>query len=123
MGFPPHDGPRPDHLSGDRALPGGLLLRRHAISPLGRRVGSNATYNVIGFAGFELTGCRNPCVKNLQGVFRQAFFLGPTGTTSGPPSTPGGGLGIQLIASPTAGAGGPAKEPRPLMGARLLAWC
>lgn len=58
--------------------------------------GANATYNVIGFAGFELTGCTNPCVKNLQGVFRQAFFLGPTGGTSGTNSTPGGGLGIQL---------------------------
>jgi len=59
--------------------------------------GSNATYNVIGFAGFQLTGCSNPCVKNLQGVFRQAFFLGPTGSTTGTPSTPGGTLGIQLI--------------------------
>jgi Flp pilus assembly protein TadG len=58
--------------------------------------GSNATYNVIGFAGFQLTGCSNPCVKNLQGVFRQAFFLGPTGGTTGTPSMPGGTLGIQL---------------------------
>ena len=59
--------------------------------------GANATYNIIGFAGFELTGCSNPCIKNLQGVFRQAFFLGPTGGTSGTPPTPGGNLGIQLI--------------------------
>lgn len=59
--------------------------------------GSNATYNVIGFAGFQLTGCSNPCIKNLQGVFRQAFFLGPTGSTTGTPGTPGGTLGIQLV--------------------------
>lgn len=59
--------------------------------------GSNATYNVIGFAGFQLTGCSNPCVKNLQGVFRQAFFLGPTGSTSGTSGTVGGNLGIQLV--------------------------
>ncbi len=59
--------------------------------------GSNVTYNVIGFAGFQLTGCSNPCIKNLEGVFRQAFFLGPTGGTTGTPSTPGGTLGIQLI--------------------------
>ena len=58
--------------------------------------GANATYNVIGFAGFQLTGCTNPCVNNLQGVFRQAFFLGPTGSTTGTPSTPGGVLGVQL---------------------------
>ena len=59
--------------------------------------GSNATYNVIGFAGFQLTGCSNPCINNLQGVFRQAFFLGPTGSTTGTPGTPGGTLGIQLV--------------------------
>lgn len=59
--------------------------------------GSNATYNVIGFAGFQLTGCSNPCVKNLQGVFRQAFFLGPTGGSPGTPGTPGGTLAIQLV--------------------------
>ena len=59
--------------------------------------GSNATYNVIGFAGFQLTGCSNPCIKNLQGVFRQAFLLGPTGSTTGTPGTPGGTLGIQLV--------------------------
>ncbi len=59
--------------------------------------GSGATYNVIGFAGFEITGCGNPCVKKLQGVFRQAFFLGPTGGTSGSSATPGGGIAIQLI--------------------------
>lgn len=58
--------------------------------------GSNATYNVIGFAGFELTGCSNPCIKNLQGVFRQAFFLGPTGSTSAVTTTPGGNYSIQL---------------------------
>ena len=59
--------------------------------------GSNTTYNVIGFAGFQLTGCINPCIKNLQGVFRQAFLLGPTGSTTGTPGTPGGTLGIQLV--------------------------
>jgi Flp pilus assembly protein TadG len=59
--------------------------------------GSNATYNVIGFAGFELTGCSNPCVRNLEGVFRQAFFLGPTGSSPGTPGTPGSQLAIQLV--------------------------
>lgn len=59
--------------------------------------GAATQYNVIGFAGFQLTGCGNPCIKNLEGVFRQTFLLGPTGGTTGTPSTPGGTLGIQLV--------------------------
>lgn len=56
--------------------------------------GSNATYNIIGFAGFQLTGCSNPCIKNLEGVFREAFFLGPTIGTS---PSPGSALAVQLV--------------------------
>ena len=56
--------------------------------------GSKATYNVLGFVGFQLTGCTNPCIKNLSGVFRKTFFLGPTTSTQ---SFPGQPLGLQLV--------------------------
>jgi hypothetical protein len=56
--------------------------------------GSSATYNIIGFAGFELTSCTSPCIKNISGVFRKAFFLGPT---IGTPQSPGEALGVQLV--------------------------
>lgn len=63
----------------------------------GQGSGSSASYNVIGFAGFELTGCGSPCIKNLEGVFRQALFNGPTGTTPGNNGLPGEAVGIQLV--------------------------
>ncbi|HEX3428603.1 MAG TPA: pilus assembly protein TadG-related protein [Candidatus Limnocylindrales bacterium] len=64
--------------------------------------GSNVTYNVIGFAGFQLTGCdgstdASKCkIDNIQGVYRQVVFNGPTGA-----GNPGGstltGTAIQLV--------------------------
>lgn len=63
----------------------------------GQGTGSSATYNVIGFAGFELTGCGSPCIKNLEGVFRMALFNGPTGTGPGNNGLPGEEVGIQLV--------------------------
>jgi len=59
--------------------------------------GSSETYNIIGFAGFQLTGCDNPCVRNLLGVFREVIFLGPTGSGLGTPGTEGSIVGIQLV--------------------------
>lgn len=70
--------------------------------PTSQGNGANVTYNVIGFAGFQLTGCdgktdASKCkIDNIQGVYRQIVFTGPTGT-----SVPGGttltGLAIQLV--------------------------
>ena len=64
--------------------------------------GSGVTYNVIGFAGFQLTGCdgstdASKCkIDNIQGVYRQVIFNGPTGT-----GNPGGslltGTALQLV--------------------------
>jgi hypothetical protein len=56
--------------------------------------GSNAWYHIVGFAGFQITGCSGG--KNLEGVWRKAFFTGPVTTTkpvSGVPSA----LGVQLV--------------------------
>ena len=64
--------------------------------------GANVTYNVIGFAGFQMTGCdgssdASKCkIDNIQGVYRQVIFNGPTGA-----GDPGGstltGTAIQLV--------------------------
>jgi hypothetical protein len=54
--------------------------------------GANAWYHIIGFAGFQLTACNGG--KDIEGVWRKQFFLGPT------TSTPGQGfqnLAVQLI--------------------------
>ena len=64
--------------------------------------GSNVTYNVIGFAGFQLTGCdgstdASKCkINNIQGVYRQVIFNGPTGSGTGGGSTLTG-TAIQLV--------------------------
>ncbi|MGH2428508.1 MAG: pilus assembly protein TadG-related protein [Candidatus Limnocylindria bacterium] len=68
----------------------------------GGGTGSNAWYNIIGFAGFEITGCAsgggpNGCVRNIYGVFRQVLFNGPTGSTSGSASSPWQILATQLV--------------------------
>jgi hypothetical protein len=65
-------------------------------------VGSKMTYNVIGFGGFQMTGCdgstdASKCkIDNIQGVYRQIIFSGPTGA-----GDPGGstltGTRIQLV--------------------------
>lgn len=66
--------------------------------------GANTTYNVIGFAGFEVTGCKQafgvgngPCINEIWGVFRQVLFAGPTGSTPGTNGVNGAFLGIQLV--------------------------
>jgi hypothetical protein len=56
--------------------------------------GANGWYHIVGFAGFQITGCSGG--KNLEGVWRQAFWEGPvssTPTTTGVPQP----LGVQLI--------------------------
>ena len=54
--------------------------------------GANGWYHIIGFAGFQLTECRGG--KDIAGVWRKQFFLGPTTGSS-----PGGfaSLAVQLV--------------------------
>ena len=54
--------------------------------------GSNAWYHVIGFAGFQLTGCSGG--KNIEGVWREAFTTGPVEATQ---SYAGQSRGVQLL--------------------------
>ena len=56
--------------------------------------GSNAWYHIVGFAGFQITGCSGG--KNLEGVWREAFFAGPTTTTDPGPGVPHG-MGVELV--------------------------
>jgi hypothetical protein len=56
--------------------------------------GQNGWYHIVGFAGFQITECRGG--KDIEGVWRKAFFDGPVSST---PTTPGvpQALGVQLI--------------------------
>jgi hypothetical protein len=54
--------------------------------------GANAYYHIVGFTGFQITNCDGG--KDLEGVWRVPFFLGPTTTT---PGFAGEGLAVQLI--------------------------
>lgn len=54
--------------------------------------GAGAWYHIIGFAGFQLTGC--PGGKDITGVWRKKVFNGPTTSTSG---FPGQSLAVQLV--------------------------
>jgi hypothetical protein len=72
--------------------------------PQSQGTGSSTTYNVIGFAGFEITGCRQafgvgngPCIDEIWGVFRQVLFAGPGGSTPGTNGVNGAFLGIELV--------------------------
>jgi Flp pilus assembly protein TadG len=56
--------------------------------------GSNAYYHIVGFAGFQITGCTGG--KDIEGVWRKEFFLGPTTSTPPNPGVPGS-LAIQLV--------------------------
>jgi hypothetical protein len=56
--------------------------------------GSNAWYHIVGFAGFQITGCSGG--KNIEGVWRRAFFAGPTTITAPAPGVPTS-LGVQLV--------------------------
>jgi hypothetical protein len=55
--------------------------------------GSNAYYHIIGFAGFQLTGCDGG--KNITGVWRKEIITGPVTTT--PSSDAFASLAIQLV--------------------------
>ena len=54
----------------------------------------NAWYHIIGFAGFQITGCTGG--KDIEGVWRKAFFVGPDDHDhdAGLPRRP---LGVQLV--------------------------
>jgi hypothetical protein len=54
--------------------------------------GSNAWYHIVGFAGFQLTGCDGG--KDIVGVYRQLMWFGPTTTTPGFAGAP---LAVQLV--------------------------
>jgi hypothetical protein len=54
--------------------------------------GANGWYHIIGFAGFQLTECEGG--KNIAGVWRKQFFLGPT-TGSSPGEF--ASLAVQLV--------------------------
>ena len=56
--------------------------------------GSNGWYHIVGFAGFQLTGCTGG--KDIEGVWRKAFWPGPTSTTPSNPGVPQP-LGVQLV--------------------------
>jgi putative Flp pilus-assembly TadE/G-like protein len=56
--------------------------------------GQNGWYHIVGFSGFQITGCRGG--KDVAGVWRKAFFLGPVSSTPGTPGVPQA-LGVQLI--------------------------
>lgn len=43
--------------------------------------GANGWYHIIGFAGFQITECEGG--KNISGVWRKQFFVGPTTATQG----------------------------------------
>lgn len=54
--------------------------------------GNNAWYHIVGFTGFQLTACNGG--KDIEGVWRVPFFLGPTTTT---PGFAGAALAVQLV--------------------------
>lgn len=56
--------------------------------------GSNGWYHIVGYAGFQITGCSGG--KNVEGVWRKAFFTGPVSSTPGAPGVPQA-LGVQLV--------------------------
>ncbi len=56
--------------------------------------GQNAWYHIVGYAGFQITGCSGG--KNIEGVWRKAFFTGPTTATPAVSGVPQA-LGVQLV--------------------------
>jgi hypothetical protein len=54
--------------------------------------GANAWYHVIGYTGFQITGC--PGGKDITGVWRRLMTTGPVTDTPGPGNF---SLGVQLI--------------------------
>ena len=56
--------------------------------------GSNAWYHVVGYAGFQITGCSGG--KNIEGVWRLPFFEGAVSSSPGQAGVPHA-LGVQLV--------------------------
>lgn len=56
--------------------------------------GQNGWYHIVGFAGFQITGCSGG--KNLEGVWREPFFVGPVTVTPSHSGVPQA-LGVQLV--------------------------
>jgi hypothetical protein len=54
--------------------------------------GSNAYYHIVGYTGFQITDCNGG--KDIEGVWRQPFWLGPTTTDPGFAGAP---LAVQLV--------------------------
>lgn len=54
--------------------------------------GSNAYYHIVGYTGWQITGCSGG--KDIEGVWRQPMYLGPTTTT---PGFAGQALAVQLV--------------------------
>jgi Flp pilus assembly protein TadG len=54
--------------------------------------GSNAYYHIVGFTGFQVTSCDGG--KDIEGVWRQPFYVGPTTPI---PGFAGAALAVQLI--------------------------
>ena len=54
--------------------------------------GANAWYHIVGFTGWHITACHGG--KDLEGVWRQQFFNGPTTST---PGFAGQALAVQLV--------------------------
>jgi hypothetical protein len=62
--------------------------------------GQNAWYHIVGFAGFQITGCSG--CNNIEGVWRLPFFNGPVTTTPTCPQDVADcnvphNLGVQLV--------------------------
>ncbi len=55
--------------------------------------GQNAYYHIVGFTGFQITACHGG--KDIEGVWRQQFWLGPTTTTN--VGFAGQALAVQLV--------------------------
>jgi len=54
--------------------------------------GSGAWYHIVGFTGFQITACHGG--KDIEGVWRVPFAVGPTTTTPGFAGAP---LAVQLV--------------------------
>jgi Flp pilus assembly protein TadG len=54
--------------------------------------GSNAYYHIVGFTGWQITNCDGG--KDIEGVWRQPLYQGPTTTT---PGFAGAALAVELV--------------------------
>ena len=54
--------------------------------------GSGGWYHIVGFTGFQITACHGG--KDVEGVWRVPFYVGPTTTTPGFAGAP---LAVQLV--------------------------